>query len=230
MECVNGKTPHQAWMSEGIIADALPMQRRRMMLNFMEVLAAIHEVDWHSKSLSFLMNRASGNKAVEREVNWYWDALAWKDEKVEIERLLPIRNWLIANEPPASRLSLCHGDANLTNNLFRDASIVSVVDWEMAFIGPPECDIAYAELTLTSMTENFPEGFPALSELRAHYEKVSGRTLQHMDYYWLFALFRGSIILFLSRSAYPADFLPIFDEHLRPIIAKLDQVARTIGV
>lgn len=229
MERIDGTTPPQAWMKEGVLVEATPSRRRQMILSFIEKLALLHKIDWRAKNLGFLMNRSRGNRIIEREVNWYWSALEWLGAHESMDRFAPIREWLIANEPAIDSPCLCHGDANLTNNLFRDGEVVAVIDWEMAFIGAPECDIGMVELTLTSMTRELPEGFPSLEEIHAEYEAHSGHSLRHMGYYSLFALFRGSTILTIARPHFPQDFLPTFDAHAGEVTARLERLASELG-
>jgi aminoglycoside phosphotransferase (APT) family kinase protein len=229
MERVDGKTPPQAWMNEGVLAEASPAGRRQMILSFIRKLAALHRLDWRNRDLGFLLERSRGEKLIEREVNWYWSALEWLGAQEPITRFAPVRDWLIVNEPPIPSLCLCHGDANLTNNLFRDAEVVAVIDWEMAFIGAPECDIAMVDLTLTSMTDELPDGFPSLEEIHREYEVESGHSLCHMDYYSLFALFRGSTILTIARPHFPQEFLPIFDAHANAVVSRLERLASKLG-
>ncbi|HEY3653416.1 MAG TPA: phosphotransferase family protein [Steroidobacteraceae bacterium] len=229
MERIDGKTPPQAWMKEGVLAEASPAERRQMILSFIRKLAALHKVDWRAKSLGFLQNRGQGDKVIDREVNWYWDALRWLGAHEPLNRFAPIRDWLIANEPPVPSPCLCHGDANLTNNLFRDGEVVAVIDWEMAFIGAPECDIGMVDLTLTSMTAELPDGFPSLEEIHREYEEQSGHTLRHMDYYTLFALFRGSTILTIARPHFPQEFLPTFDAHTNAVVSRMEKLASKLG-
>ena len=55
-----------------------------------------------------------------------------------------------ATEPPAS---LCWGDARIGNMLFHDdRSVASVLDWEMATIGPAEMDLAWYLASTSSTT------------------------------------------------------------------------------
>ena len=230
MERIDGKTPPQAWMKEGVLADASPAERRQMILSFIAKLAALHKVDWQAKHLAFLKDRGQGDRILDHEVNWYWDAMKWLGAHEPLVRFAPIRDWLIANEPPVPSSCLCHGDANLTNNLFRDGEVVAVIDWEMAFIGAPECDIAMVDLTLTSMTPELPDGFPSLEEIHREYEKQSGHTLRHMDYYSLFALYRGATILTIARRHFPPEFLPTFDGHTDAVVSRLERIASQLGV
>jgi hypothetical protein len=86
------------------------------------------------------------------------------------------------------------------------------------------------DLTLTSMTAELPDGFPSLEEIHREYEEQSGHTLRHMDYYTLFALYRGSTILTIARRHFPQEFLPTFDAHTGAVVSRLERLASKLGV
>jgi aminoglycoside phosphotransferase (APT) family kinase protein len=53
--------------------------------------------------------------------------------------------WLIANPlPPTRPQRLVHGDIGLHNVLVRDGALAAILDWELAHLGDPAEDIAYA--------------------------------------------------------------------------------------
>jgi aminoglycoside phosphotransferase (APT) family kinase protein len=206
MAHVRGEAAPAAWFAEGVFAASSPERRRRLITAYLATLAKIHAVDWRRRGLSFLLERARGDTLIGREINWYWDAMAWAGEQRAMERFDPIRRWLLANQPPVSGAVLCHGDSNFTNNLFDGEEVTAVLDWEMAFIGTPEADLGYALVAMSSLSADLPPGVPGPDEMVAEYEQLSGRRLQHLDYYKLFALYRLVAILTLGSRAFPADF------------------------
>lgn len=216
MEQREGQSSAMAWMTDGIIAEASPVERREMSLNYVRSLAAIHAVDWRGAGLQWLENRAAGSKPTEREVNWYWDALIWSGDEEYKDRFGVVRDWLIANEPTDVDTVLCHGDANFGNYLYKGTQVSAVLDWEMAFLGAPEADITFLKVgdsILLSEVE-FPKGVLSYDEMRAEYERISGRTLKHIDYFELFSIFRLGIINVLAMKHFPAEMLqalmPVF--------------------
>lgn len=229
MERARGQPAPAAWFSEGLIAEASPEKRRALVLSFFASMARIHAVDWRDKGLSFLLDRARGDGLIGREINWYWDALEWAGEHAAMERYRSIRDWLMANQPPFERAVLCHGDANFTNTLFDKAGVCAVLDWEMAFIGTPECDVAYAIIGMASLTSEFPEGVPSSDELLTAYESYAGRRLEHMPYYRLFALYRIVLIHVLGLRAFPPDFQAAFKDYLDSLINRFMDQARAVG-
>jgi aminoglycoside phosphotransferase (APT) family kinase protein len=53
--------------------------------------------------------------------------------------------WLLANPLPKNRpLRLVHGDVGLHNVLVRNGELAAILDWELAHLGDPAEDIAYA--------------------------------------------------------------------------------------
>ncbi|WP_299694096.1 phosphotransferase family protein [Hydrocarboniphaga sp.] len=217
MEQVRGGSTPMTWMTSGLIADATPADRRKMTTAFVHALATIHHVDWKAAGLQWLERRATGSRPIEREVNWYWDALIWSKSSVYTDRLEKVRQWLIANEPTDTDTVLCHGDANLGNYLFEGTEITAVVDWEMAFLGSPECDLAFlkcGDQILQSETP-WPEGAISYDEMYVEYERFSGRKLKHMDYFEFFCNYRMAVINVLAMGHFPPEVLESFMPVLR---------------
>jgi aminoglycoside phosphotransferase (APT) family kinase protein len=212
MEQVPGTSTPMAWMSTGIVADASPADRRAMAIGYVESLAKIHGVDWEGLGLRWLEGRGSGTRPIEREVNWYWDALVWSDMGDYIALLAPVRTWLIEHEPDDVKVVLCHGDANFGNYMYVGTQVTAVVDWEMAFLGTPECDVTFTEtgdLVLQPDVER-PEGFLSADEIRMEYERITGHPLRNLEYFRLFTAFRIAVINVLAMKHFPADVLAAF--------------------
>lgn len=222
MERAPGEAAPGAWFAEGIIAEASPADRRKMVLSFTETLAAIHAVDWREMGLSFLLKRARGEGLIAREINWYWDGLSWAGENDAMERFAGVREWLLANQPGYARAVLCHGDANFTNYLFKDNAVSAVLDWEMAFIGTPEADMTYALNGMSALSSNYPEGIPTDQEIMDAYEAASGRKLVHWNYYTVFSLYRIVLTHILGLRAFPDDFKLAFKSHVDKLVTRLD--------
>lgn len=218
MEQRTGISPAMAWITDGIIAEASPADRGRMSTNYVHMLATIHAVDWQKAGLAWLENRAEGSRPIEREVNWYWDSLAWCGDADYIRRFEPIREWLVANEPADIDVVLCHGDANFGNYLFENAEITAVLDWEMAFLGAPEADLVYLAVGDQILMDGIPrpEGVLTPAEMFAEYERFSGRKLKHLPFFELFTLYRLGIINVLAMKHFPPEVL----ESLRPIMIR----------
>jgi len=212
MAMVRGVGPPMTWMTSGVIAEATPDGRRRMTTSYVHTLAKLHALDWRALGLEWLEKRAEGARPIEREVNWYWDSLIWSGVPGFVDDLAPVRTWLIRNEPTDLATVICHGDANLGNYLFDDEQVSAVVDWEMAFLGAPECDLTFLaagnEILQGDVTPL--EGALTYPEMKAEYERVSGRPLRHMAYFELFTAFRIAVINVLAMKHFPPEVLQSF--------------------
>lgn len=221
MERVGGEAAPAAWFAEGLFAQASPEQRRRLITAYLSTLAKIHAVDWRSRGLSFLLERAVGDGLIERELNWYWDGVRQADEVDAMVRFGPVRDWLVANQPPITKAVLCHGDTNFTNNLFESGNVTAVLDWEMAFIGVPEADLAYALYAMDALGGEPLEGIPSPQQMVAEYEALSGWRVQHLSYFRLFALYRVVLILTMGKRVFPANFQSAFAGYIESTAARM---------
>ena len=100
-----------------------------------------------------------------------------------------------ANEPPAS---LCWGDARIGNLLFApDRTLTSVLDWELATIGPAETDIGWylvLDEVMTRFSKRTVPGFLDRAGFVAHYERALGRPVRDLEWHEIFALVRSIAI------------------------------------
>jgi aminoglycoside phosphotransferase (APT) family kinase protein len=211
---VRGVSPPMGWRASGLFAEASPADRRAMMFEQIHVLAKIHDVDWRRLGLGWLEQRATGDRPMQREVNWYWDSLTWAGATEYVAKLAPIREWLIENEPTDVDVVLCHGDINYGNYIYEGVKVTGVVDWEMAYLGAPEGDLVARQSSDVNFQSDveWPEGAPSHEEMFAEYERISGRKLRHLDYFRLFCAYRSVVITVLALGHFPeavrASFLP----------------------
>lgn len=227
MEQVEGQSTPMTWMTSGIIADARPEDRRQMQINYLAALAQIHAVDWRAAGLEWMETRAAGTKPIEREVNWYWGALEYSGVAAYIAAFRPMRDWLIANEPDGGEPVVCHGDANFGNYLYDGTDVSAVVDWEMSFLGTPECDLSFIHIGDQIIQHGLDplEGTLSYSERLAEYERISGRKLSNLPYYELFTAYRLAVINVLTFRHFPAPVL----EKLLPVIERGPRIAAELA-
>jgi aminoglycoside phosphotransferase (APT) family kinase protein len=215
---VKGESTPMAWMTSGILFDATPEARRAMTTEVVQAQARLHDVDWRAAGLAWLEQRGTGTKPIEREVNWYWDALIWCGDETYPAQLESVRKWLIANEPGDFEVVLCHGDANFGNYLFDGTELTAVVDWEMAFLGARECDLTFQTLGdgILHVDTPWPDGALTYDESLAEYERFSGRAPRHLEYFELFSAYRLAVINVLAMKHFPPEALAM----LLPILER----------
>ena len=116
-----------------------------------------------------------------------------------------VMNWLQEKMPPdTDKPCLIHNDFKFDNVVLNPddpLEIIGVLDWEMATLGDPLMDmggsLAYwiesgdpEEVQLARMLPTNVDGALTRRELAGYYEKLSGRNMQHYDFYRCFGLFR----------------------------------------
>jgi aminoglycoside phosphotransferase (APT) family kinase protein len=92
------------------------------------------------------------------------------------------------------------------------AQLAAIVDWEMATIGDPLLDLGWSLIGYP--TDDGPpaarlalvdfSGMPPRSQVLAHYEAVSGRSTEDIEYYLILAHFKLGIVLEQSVARFAA--------------------------
>lgn len=196
MDFVRGRVPPQDYYRGGVLAESDPAARERMLRNIVGMHARIHAVDWRAAGLGFLEKRGRGTTPIERETDWYCALL--RIVRPELDPMARrLEQWVRAKQPPEQRAVLLHGDSNVGNYFFAESSpdIVAVSDFEMSFLGPPECDLAWFFMVNDAFRPDGWAGDPGNDELAAEYERASGRRLEHMEFYYTFSTARLALVL-----------------------------------
>jgi aminoglycoside phosphotransferase (APT) family kinase protein len=184
---------------------AAPESHGRALEELIDALVAIHAVDWRSCGLGDLA--PSGNYLVRQRTRWLTqlDSYGGRD----LPAAHRISDWLEAHRPADQPSTLCHGDYKLDNVLFAlDAppQLLAVVDWEMAAIGAPLVDLAWALVFLPGPEGTIPLGMskeprfdvahlPDRANLVERYATRSGRSTATIGWYDVFARWKLAIVL-----------------------------------
>lgn len=112
-------------------------------------------------------------------------------------------DWAQAHLPAHDEQSLSWGDARIGNLIYRDATPVAVLDWEMATVGPPELDLGWF-VYLHRFFQDLAElaGLPGLpdflrrEDVERRYAETSGRTPRDMDFYTAYAAIVHGVIMY----------------------------------
>jgi aminoglycoside phosphotransferase (APT) family kinase protein len=186
-------------------ADA-PAEQARALAEHIDALAEIHNVDWLGCGLEGV-GKPEGYLA--RQVP-RWRAQLDSYRCRDLPLVEEVASWLEANRPAEQSPALVHGDYKLDNVLFSPtlpARALAVVDWEMASIGDPLVDLAWAlifypeegnELALGSAGR--PGGFalgalPGSSEMVERYARATGRDVTPLGWYSVFSPWKLAIVL-----------------------------------
>ena len=202
MERIDG-VPVRGGIPEAWAAD-VPSQPRAVE-ELVDALVEVHAVDWRAVGLGDL---GRPDRFLERQVDRWLSQLASYGGR-ELPVADRIGAWLEANRPAEQDPTLFHGDYKLDNVLFAvDAPprLLAVVDWEMASIGDPLVDLAWALIFHPEPGATMPLGvrgdhafsldaMPSGDAMVARYAERSGRDVSAMGWYHVFARWKLAIVL-----------------------------------
>ena len=151
----------------------------RISSSFVDVLARIHALDWQSLGLECLAPPAEAAACGITEIE-RWEAVLNR-EAIEPQPVLRAAfRWLRRNlAPPAQKIVLIHADYRTGNFLFDESGeIKAFLDWEMAHLGDPLEDIAWACIRPWRWAgDERVGGLMARDEFYRMYEEASGVTV-----------------------------------------------------
>lgn len=155
-----------------------PARARPMRERFVEVVAAVHRLDWRAAGLEFLGVPPPGQGVALQQIEFcrtvYERDRSGTDPAIEV-----VLDWLRRNAPSSEHTRLVHGDCRIGNCIWRDDGIVALLDWERAFLGDPMADIAWTRSLNTA-------GWCSIDgEMTAIYERLSGIPIDEARvHYW----------------------------------------------
>jgi aminoglycoside phosphotransferase (APT) family kinase protein len=169
-------------------ADALLQQ-------FIDVLARIHAVDWREESIAGVADGVTVKSTAVRQIDAWAEHIArWSDRSFPM--LTWAERWLRETAPVAPRVSIVHGDYRIGNFLQQGGQITGILDWEMAHLGDPHEDIAWACLPMFNGGSRELFGLMPRSEVFARYTAACGIAVsaESVRFYEVFALYKSVAI------------------------------------
>jgi len=192
MPRVDGDVPGQAPLFDPYVRDAGPARQRALYEELLDVVVAVHAVDWEAHGLAGSLPGPSLGGALE-----HWEAyVAWSAQGDPLPALAEALAWCARRLPTEQgRPVLLWGDVRLGNLVLDpERRVRAVLDWDLASIGPPEMDLGWhfgLEFMMEALFGGRPPGFPARAEGVARYERRSGRVVWDLDWHEVFALVRA---------------------------------------
>jgi aminoglycoside phosphotransferase (APT) family kinase protein len=184
---------------------AAPGTHGRALEELVDALVAVHAVDWRGCGLGDL---AHGDDYLSRQrTRWLTQLDSYGGRELPVAQR--IADWLEAQRPADQPSALCHGDYKLDNVLFAPVAppqLLAVVDWEMAAIGDPLVDLAWAlifhpgpEGTMRLGMAKEPRfdvaHLPDRRSLVQRYTAASGRDTGSIGWYDVFARWKLAVVL-----------------------------------
>ncbi len=177
---------------------------RRLCLNVIDTLVALHRVDVAAAGLSSLGKGAGyARRQIQGWSDRYEKARTWN-----VPSFRRVRDWLAANTPDDVATCVIHGDFRLDNVVLDPADptrVVGVLDWEMATLGDPLMDLGNSLAYWVQADDDFmaratrrqPTHLPGMltrREVVEYYGEKTGRNVSDFAFYEVYGLFRLAVI------------------------------------
>jgi aminoglycoside phosphotransferase (APT) family kinase protein len=178
---------YPSYHSHGLYFDATPEQRATMWWGCVQAIADVHALDWQDLRLEKLLMPQRGAHPLEQVVAYCAEMLSWAPPEDRRQELVDAVDWLRDNIYQPEHLVLCWGDSRLSNVLYGPQfEVTAVLDWEIAYIGDHEADLAWLLFVDWACTEyqGVPrlDGTPSREETVERYERLSGREVRNLRY------------------------------------------------
>lgn len=170
-------------------------RNRAVTLAFAEAGAKLHAVD--VRGLEFLGAPTRENTAAIQV--GLWEAQFLKHRMEPHPAIAFAFQWLKANAPVAERIALVHGDFRLGNFLYEGEEVTALLDWEMAHLGDPVEDLAWAYRELWT-----PEMHVPIAEFVRHYTASGGVDVRPgtLLFYRLFSEIKHAVISLTAAKSF----------------------------
>lgn len=182
-----------------------PELLRAMCGSLIDTLADLHEINLAAAGLeSFGKPEGYVRRQIEGWTKRYRDA-----ETEQLSEMEAVANWLAAQMPAESGVSLIHNDFKFDNVAFDPTAperVATVFDWEMATIGDPLMDLGTTlgywveaseieQLSASFVGPSWLPGALTRRELLDRYAARRGIETFDMRYYYVFGLFKIAVIV-----------------------------------
>jgi len=203
MERLEGRAPANRMMySSGLLAEVGAAERKAMLLDAAGFHGRLRRAALGAYALPHLVRRGEGRTAIERELNWWLREAVLVTMRSDPRRdyLIELTRWMIEHQPDARPPTLCHGDGQIANLMYRDGRLVAALDWELSYLGHNEADLALVAMLIPMHAPEgvAVDGLPTEAEIVARYEAEACAPVEHWAYFKLFNLVKVSTIMLMS--------------------------------
>jgi aminoglycoside phosphotransferase (APT) family kinase protein len=229
MDRVEGEVPAEdpPFLLSGFLHDAPAAEQAGAQAAVVEILAAIHRVDWQAAGLGPVLDRSRfGRPGLDQELGYWAAYLDWAAADGPLPRLAHVFDWCADHRPvPEPAPALCWGDARYGNIVFAGLRPAAVLDWEMALLGPPELDLGWFCFLHDTALMWMPDlaGFAGRDGVIDRYEAALGRPVEALRWYEVWAGLRAAAVQAqIVRRSWGSD--PPADRTVReqtPVLASL---------
>jgi aminoglycoside phosphotransferase (APT) family kinase protein len=175
-------------------------QRTALAHRLIDTLADLHEVNPADVGLG---DFGHPDGFLERQVH-RWTLQLERSRSRDIPGFDNLAEGLATTVPASQRASVVHGDYRLDNVLVGpDQQIRAVLDWEMATLGDPLCDLGLLPVYavpvpgvagIVSDGMGPHNGFPSMESLIQRYADRSGLDVSHLSWYTALGYYKLAVI------------------------------------
>ena len=175
-------------------------QRTALAHHLIDTLADLHEVDPAAVGLG---DFGHPDGFLERQVR-RWTQQLERSRSRDVRGIDDLAERLATTVPVSQRASVVHGDYRLDNVLVGpDQQILAVLDWEMATLGDPLCDLGLLPVyaapvpgVVGAVSDGMGphNGFPPLESLIRRYADRSGLDVTQLDWYTALGYYKLAVI------------------------------------
>ncbi|MCW2527449.1 MAG: putative phosphotransferase [Pseudonocardiales bacterium] len=236
MKPIDGWSPTVGWPAP---YDTDLDHRSHLAFGLVKGAALLSSVDWKGRGLEGF---GRPDNFHERQVDRWLSFLKGYQFR-EIPGLDESSEWLRTHRPSHWEPGIMHGDYQFANVMFDNdvpADLAAVIDWEMTTIGDPLLDLGWCLIAWSPEGDDMAnarylnlDGMPPREDLLAHYEKISGRSTEEIDYYVVLARWKLGIVLEMSYAKFasggPVDAkIEVFGNLVLELIRKSAELSRTV--
>jgi len=150
--------------------------REKIAQQFLDELVRLQSLDYRALGLAFL-GEPKDLAEPARTQTAHWTEIYHRDRMGEHHALLDAAfAWLAANPVVADRITLVHGDFRSGNYLYDDNGMIAMLDWEMAHLGDPIEDLAWASMRFWGR-DDIAAGLMEREAFYRLYEEKSGQAI-----------------------------------------------------
>jgi aminoglycoside phosphotransferase (APT) family kinase protein len=184
---------------DGTLPDYQPAERRAIYEAEIDILAALHNVDYAAVGLA---DYGKPGNYFARQID-RWTKQYKASETKPIAEMDLLIDWLAKSCPADDQTSIVHGDYRLDNMILHatEPRVVAVLDWELSTLGNPLADFSYFLMNwvmpsdqrggLAEIQDLEAYGVPTIPQAVERYCKATGRDgLPELDWYFSYNLFR----------------------------------------
>jgi len=207
MDRIAGRVPADIppYVMDGWMLAGSPEEQRSLQDDSVKILADLHGIGLDGLDVGFLDTKAPGETPLTRHVanqRAYYDWSRGDRRHPIIERAF---DWLDEHWPQDEGPAVISwGDSRIGNIMYAEDGFapVAAFDWEMAALAPQEMDVAWMIFMHTFFQEiaealeirGMPD-FLCRDDVVATYEAVSGRAVNNLEWFEVYAALRHGMIM-----------------------------------